>query len=796
MTDYILSLDQIQKKFIDPETDEQKDLPEAFGLGAKKAPTVEKEVKELGNTTPATVALGTAYKYDDGDYGGEKYSYQIQPGDTLTKIAREAQMTIPELMKMNEGNPAIKSADLIYAGGNINLSKKVKTKAEILNYDTKPPAIFTEEGNVASIMYDLSQKYDLPFELVMAVGQKESGLNPYTIAGDAGTALGLMQVRGLALKDVNDYYGLNITRDEQNPKSKNYDIRKSIESGVAYLALQKEKYGAKTDEEMLAQYNGGPTGMKKKAARDYASSVLGLMKDVKPFDFGAKFTSGDRTPMGEIDSFAVGVDNTIREIKNSNLPNVDFGLLESAASYVKGNMPKLNISFTGDDLIGSVQEAIDIDSLKLEDTTKNTLSKISKTISEYADTPVMLKKKLAEAKQALTNLENGLTSFKDKFVEGAGEVTDKTLEALGSGASAESGSIGFSGQGEFGPALSGAAKKILDKIKGAGESVKEFFTVDPDKLVDLDGKGTMATRKEVAEAYKKGDILLGELINKKQKKERTIDEKMGVSLDNIRTAGFSLPFLKIGAAEASTPKQNEIDASLMLENDLDDSTVLNVLNKGWDAALDIIPSNVRLYVEDLLTPEALKGIKGEFTEKHLSKSYQNLLGNIAVQTLKDYPKAKGAEIGPGLSAPINYDDYKSKKSIETGDPYADVKYASKENIDLSDKAFNLKTSFGQAKATINDKGELIITDRFNFNDAKDVRSVSDLMQMVAEIGGAAARLEQYNFVRKVGKWFGSGEGEGRFVKINLGDWRQYANLGALDETKLPSPKPKGLGAKS
>ena len=50
MTDYILSLDEIQKKFIDPETKEKKDLPEAFGLGAnplkKKAPTVEKEVTE------------------------------------------------------------------------------------------------------------------------------------------------------------------------------------------------------------------------------------------------------------------------------------------------------------------------------------------------------------------------------------------------------------------------------------------------------------------------------------------------------------------------------------------------------------------------------------------------------------------------------------------------------------------------------------------------------------------------------------------------------------------------------
>ena len=797
MTDYILSLDKIQQKFIDPETNEQIDLPEAFGLGAnplkKQAPTVEREVKDLGNINASTNALSTAYKFDDGNYGEEKYSYQIQPGDTLTKIAREAQMTVKELLRLNQGNPAIKTADLIYAGGNINLSKKVKSKSDIINYDTKPPAILTEEGDVSRIMYELAEKYDVPFELVMAVGQKESGLNPYTVAGDAGTALGLMQVRGLALKDVNEHYGLNITRDQQNPKSKNYDLKKSIESGVAYLALQKEKYGAKTDEEMLAQYNGGPTGMKKKAARDYASSVLGLMKDVKPFDFGAKFTSGDRTPMGEIDSFGVGVDNTVREIKNANLPNVDFSLLESAASYVKGKMPELNVSFTGDDLIGSVQEAVDIDALKLESTTKNTLSKISKTISEYSDTPAMLKKKLAEAKQALTNLENGLTSFKDKFVEGAGEVTDKTLEALGSGASAESGGVGFSGQGEFKPDLSGAAKSILNKIKGAGESVKEFFTVDPDKLIDLDGKGTMATRKEVAEAYKKGDILLGELINKKQKKERPVDEKLGVDLGNVKAAGFSLPKLDFlfNKADASTPQNNEIDAGLMLDKDLDKKGVFDILDKGWDSILDYVPPNVRLYANDLLVPEFLKG-KNQFTESSLSDNYKNLLGQIAMEVIKN----KSDTVGKGSTATIEYADYKTDKSLKTDDPYADVRYGQKGGIDVSDKRFNLKTSFGQADATINDKGELIITDRFNFNDAEDAQSVTELLHMISEIGGAAYRGEGYNFVRKIGKWYGSGEGKGQFVNINLGDYRQYLNEGALDEVKLPEPKPKGLGAKS
>ena len=741
MTDYILSLDEIQKKFIDPETKEKKDLPEAFGLGAnplkKKAPTVEKEVTELENANPAVTALGEAYKYDDGNYGGETYTYQIQPGDTLTKIAREARMTIKELLRLNQNNPAIKTADLIYAGGNINLSKKVKTKSEILNYDTKPPAVFTEEGNVASIMYELSQKYDVPFELVMAVGQKESGLNPYTAAGDAGTALGLMQVRGLALKDVNDHYGLNITRDEQNPKSKNYDIRKSIESGVAYLALQKEKYGAKTDEEMLAQYNGGPTGMKKKAAREYASSVLGLMKDVKPFDFDAKFVSGDRTPMGELDSFAVEMDNTVRQVKNANLPVIKNDVLDSALKFIKtGGLSDLS-------LVGSAQAAtldsVDIDTIKLTDTTKNELKKISKTIEEYSEEPSMIAKKLQEAREALAKLESGIASFGEKF----GTTTDKTLEALGGGGSAQSGSIGFSGQGEFRPNIDLSFLNPFKKKEGV--------------------------------------------------KERTVDEKQGAV-----TAGFSLPRLDslFGKAEASTPKNNEIDSSLVLDKDLDEKGIADILRNGWDSVLDYVPPNVRLFATDILASEKIKD-NYKFTEKMLSKDYKNILADIAVDMLRrDNNLEDNTGIKTGMTASIGYDDWKTQRDLETGDKYSDVRYDSTEDIALSDKRFNLKTSFGQADVKINEEGNLIITDRFNFNDAKKVTSVAQLMNMVKEIGGAAYRGEDYNLVRKIGKWFGSPDGEGQFVEINLGNYEKFLKRGALDEVKLPEPKPKGLGAKS
>jgi len=48
-------------------------------------------------------------------------SYEIKPGDTLTKIARENSTTIDAIMDLNRGNRAIRDRDTIYAGGTIKI---------------------------------------------------------------------------------------------------------------------------------------------------------------------------------------------------------------------------------------------------------------------------------------------------------------------------------------------------------------------------------------------------------------------------------------------------------------------------------------------------------------------------------------------------------------------------------------------------------------------------------------------------------------------------------------------------
>jgi murein DD-endopeptidase MepM/ murein hydrolase activator NlpD len=48
-------------------------------------------------------------------------SYEIKPGDTLTKIASKNSTTIDAIMDLNRGNRAIRDRDTIYAGGTIKI---------------------------------------------------------------------------------------------------------------------------------------------------------------------------------------------------------------------------------------------------------------------------------------------------------------------------------------------------------------------------------------------------------------------------------------------------------------------------------------------------------------------------------------------------------------------------------------------------------------------------------------------------------------------------------------------------
>ena len=166
---------------------------------------------------------------------------------------------------------------------------------------------------------------------------------------------------------------------------------------------------------------------------------------------------------------------------------------------------------------------------------------------------------------------------------------------------------------------------------------------------------------------------------------------------------------------------------------------------GIGSLKNFIPPNIRMFVADIL------GSKEKFTEDDLSESDKNLLKEIATQ---------GVEKGS-----IGYEDY-GVNSINR-------------NLfrNILDDRYNLKTLLGKAKVEINDKGELVVKDTFDFNDKKDIKSLDDLKFALTDMKDAFLGKSGYgsgglySLIRQGAKYIGSGPSEGAPVEINLGKYK-------------------------
>ena len=100
---------------------------------------------------------------------------------------------------------------------------------------------------------------------------------------------------------------------------------------------------------------------------------------------------------------------------------------------------------------------------------------------------------------------------------------------------------------------------------------------------------------------------------------------------------------------------------------------------------------------------------------------------------------------------------------------------------VADPSYSLKTTLGQAKISKDEKGNTIVTDRYNFNDSDGEFSVLGLIKGIKNAG-----LSPYAQIRNIAREFGSGQGEGAEVKINLGkiDSQDIAKLEAMGDTNV------------
>ena len=122
----------------------------------------------------------------------------------------------------------------------------------------KDPKLFAQSPNAPPPPYKLikeyTQKYGVDDKAVEGIVVAESNFDPRVLVNKkvSDRAYGLMKIRKSELDDVNDYYDLDFSeKDLQDP-------RINLEVGVAYFAMQRDKYKAKDLDAMIQGYNAGP----------------------------------------------------------------------------------------------------------------------------------------------------------------------------------------------------------------------------------------------------------------------------------------------------------------------------------------------------------------------------------------------------------------------------------------------------------------------------------------------------------------------------------------------------------
>ena len=160
---------------------------------------------------------------------------------------------------------------------------------------------------------------------------------------------------------------------------------------------------------------------------------------------------------------------------------------------------------------------------------------------------------------------------------------------------------------------------------------------------------------------------------------------------------------------------------------------------------DLVPDNVQLFVKDLL------GFQDNYTEEDFGDTTLEALRKAVKNAIEDEQSY------------INYADYDDPRGSTRSDPIFEV---------ISDPDKIAKTTIGAANFGVED-GNLVLTDKYNFNDAN---AVAD-MAFMDKLKGVKEGFEYgpYQGLRAIGTFFGSGEGDGSDIKINLGPASNFYN---------------------
>ena len=168
----------------------------------------------------------------------------------------------------------------------------------------------------------------------------------------------------------------------------------------------------------------------------------------------------------------------------------------------------------------------------------------------------------------------------------------------------------------------------------------------------------------------------------------------------------------------------------------------------------LLPSNVRQLLSDINPVNRLRrnlniGME-DFTEADLTPAEFDAAKDIVRSVIADGKNT------------ISYKDFETSEGAydDVGGEATGIEKAIQK---FQDPAFALKTLIGQATITQNDRGETIIIDRYNFNEHYP-NSLKDYAQKIPRV----VRDPIYGSFREAGSIYGSNEGEGSFIRLNLG----------------------------
>jgi GH24 family phage-related lysozyme (muramidase) len=254
---------------------------------------------------------------------------------------------------------------------------------------------------------------------------------------------------------------------------------------------------------------------------------------------------------------------------------------------------------------------------------------------------------------------------------------------------------------------------------------------------------------------------------------RDLEARMfsGMDPDDVEDSNWSLAsMLGISSAEASTMKSSDqlieqgrglnvqqtqvSDRSMPRPKRKPDAPKEPEKTGSWLAG--ILPAAVRSFANDMMG----RSLEDTRNEDWLSQGEQTALREVTLRKIMATGKKSGA---------VDYEEF------EGG--IKDVAWNNQQEASgivkrlFTDDQFSVKYTLGAYNYRIDDRGHLIITDQYNWNDAKRLQkqnpSFSDKVNNLQEYQ-KNPQVNSYGMMRRIGALFGSVQGKGPKWEMDLG----------------------------